>query len=75
MVDTKLSLKRCENILTTILTRLETSNVLQKEDNYSASEILEDLPIKDSEMLQKVEHRLKIDESYKNLVVRKIIIS
>jgi len=59
IVDTKLSLKRCENILTNILTRLEISNVSQKEDNYSASDILDDFPIKDSEMLQKVEHRLK----------------
>lgn len=74
-MDTKLSLKRCENILTNILTRLEISNVSQKEDNYSASDILDDFPIKDSEMLQKVEHRLKTDESYKNSVVREIIIS
>lgn len=74
-MDTKLSLKRCENILTNILTRLEISNVSQKEDNYSASDILDDFPIKDSEMLQKVEHCLKTDESYKNSVVREIIIS
>ncbi|XP_036138301.1 uncharacterized protein LOC118644262 [Monomorium pharaonis] len=70
MVDTKFSLKRCENILTNILTRLDTSNVSQKEDNYSASDILNDFPIKDSEMLQKVEHRLKTDESYKNSVIK-----
>lgn len=69
-VDTKLSLKRCENILTNILTRLETSNLSQEKDNItSINNILNEFPIKDSEMLQKVEHRLKTDEFYKNSVV------
>lgn len=66
VVETKLSIKRVEDILNNILNRQELS---QKEDNSSASDILDDFPIKDCKMLQRVEYRLKTDESYKNLVV------
>lgn len=72
-VNTKLSLKRIENTLTEILTRMDTSNILQKEDCTSVDDMINEFPIKDSETLQTVEHRLKTNESYKHSVVRPII--
>ncbi|XP_032689877.1 uncharacterized protein LOC116853111 isoform X4 [Odontomachus brunneus] len=69
MVNTKLSLQRCENILTNILTKMDTSNILQKEDT-SVNDIIDEFPIKDPETLQTVEHRLKTNESYKNSIIK-----
>lgn len=73
MIDTNLVVKRNKDILKNILTRLETSNLsLKEDDSISTNEMLDEFPIKDSEMLQIIDHRLKTDESYKNLVVRSL---
>lgn len=73
MIDTKYSLKRCENILANILTTVNTSDISKEEENSTfTNNILDEFPIADLETVEKVEHQLQKNESYKNAVVRKI---
>lgn len=73
MINTEYSLKRCENILSNILTAVNTSNISKKEENSTfTNNILDEFPIADLETVEKVEHQLQKNESYKNTVVRKI---
>lgn len=73
MIDTKFALKRCENILMNILTIVNTSDVSQIEENSTfTNNTLGEFPITDLETVNKVEHKLQTNESYKNAVVRKI---
>ncbi|XP_071652176.1 uncharacterized protein [Temnothorax longispinosus] len=71
MIDTKYSLKRCENILANILTTVNTSDVSKQEENSTfTNNILDEFPIADLETVEKVEHQLQKNKSYKNAVVK-----
>jgi hypothetical protein len=72
MIHTKVTLRHCENMLKNILTKLVSSNNSSQAEANSTStnKTLDELPIKDSQTLQKLEDRLQTDESYKNSLVR-----
>jgi len=74
MIDNQFILKRCENILANICTKLNTSDGTQKEESiFTNHHTLDEFPITDLETIQKVEHQLKTNESYKNSVVRNFV--